>query len=196
MDKLTLSTTYFAKPGSENTAETLKLAAERAAALNIKTILIATTTGDTAIKAAEIFNSHKIVAVTHSTGFKQPNTQEMTHENINRFEALGGTVLTCQHAFGGVNRAIRKKLNTFEIDEIIAYTLRIFGQGMKVIPEITMMAADAGLVRTDEPIMGIAGTGRGADTAAIIVPVNAQDFFNMRILEIVCIPAQDHPGFF
>jgi hypothetical protein len=34
----------------------------------------------------------------------------------------------------------------------------------------------------------IAGTGRGADTAVVIRPVNSQDFFDMKVREILCKP--------
>ena len=109
-------------------------------------------------------------------------------ENQAAIEAAGGRVLTCQHAFGGVGRAIRKKLGTYEVEEIIAYTLRLFGEGMKVAVEIALMAADAGLVRTDEPAIAIAGTGKGADTAVVLKPANAQAFFDLQVLEILCKP--------
>ena len=34
----------------------------------------------------------------------------------------------------------------------------------------------------------IAGTGRGADTAVVLKPVNTVDFFDIRIKEILCKP--------
>jgi len=74
------------------------------------------------------------------------------------------------------------------IGDVIANTLRIFGQGMKVVTEIALMAADAGLVRTDEDVIAIAGTGRGADTAVVLKPVNTEDFFDLRVKEILCKP--------
>ena len=129
-----------------------------------------------------------MVVVTHSTGFKEPNHQELTDQNRAAIEAAGGEILTCQHAFGGVGRAVRRKLKTYELEEIIAYTLRIFGEGMKVVVEIALMAADAGLVRTDEPCIAIAGTGRGADTAVVLKPANAQAFFDLKVLEVLCKP--------
>lgn len=49
--------------------------------------------------------------------------------------------------------------------EVIAHTLRFFGQGMKVCVEIAVMAADGGLIPPNIPILSIGGTGRGADTA-------------------------------
>jgi len=180
--------TYFDKPGRENTQRTLELARKRAEELGIKTILVASTRGDTGVKACEVFQGYNVVVVTHSTGFKEPNYQELTAENRAAIEAAGGKILTCQHAFGGVGRAVRKKLGTYQLDEIIAYTLRLFGEGMKVAVEIALMAADAGLVRTDEPCISIAGTGKGADTAVVLKPANAQTFFDLRVLEILCKP--------
>jgi hypothetical protein len=128
------------------------------------------------------------VLVTHSTGFKGPNHQELTEENCKAIEAHGGRILTCQHAFGGVGRAVRQKLQTYELEEIIAYVLRIFGQGMKVACEISLMAADAGLIPVGEPAICMGGTGHGADTAVVLIPANAQHFFDLRVNEILCKP--------
>jgi len=129
-----------------------------------------------------------VIAVTHSAGLKEPNAQELTEENRAAIEAAGGKVLTCQHAFGGVGRAVRKKWGTYQLDEIIAQTFRIFGQGVKVCAEIALMAADAGLARTGEPCIAIAGSGRGADTALVLIPANAQEFFDLRIMELLAKP--------
>jgi hypothetical protein len=76
----------------------------------------------------------------------------------------------------------------YVLGETIADTLRIFGQGMKVVCEISMMAADSGLVRTDEDIIAIAGSSRGADTAVVLKPVNTHNFFDLKIREILCKP--------
>ena len=188
--------TYFEKLRKENTQRTLELAKRRAEELGIKTILVASTRGETGVRACEVFQGYDVVVITHSTGFKEPNYQELTDENRAAIEAAGGKILTCQHAFGGVGRAVRKKLGTYELEELIAYTLRLFGEGMKVAVEIAMMAADAGLVRTDEAasshvrsgVIAIAGTGKGADTAVVLKPANAQAFFNLKVLEILCKP--------
>jgi hypothetical protein len=188
LSEIQVTAVYFEKPDKENTERTFELAKRRAEELGIETILVASTRGETGMKACESFRGYDVVVVTHSTGFKEPNYQELTDENRAAIEATGGTILTCQHTFGGVGRAVRKKLGTYELEEIIAYTLRLFGEGMKVAVEIALMAADAGLVRTDEPVIAIAGTGRGADTAVVLKPANVQAFFDLRILEILCKP--------
>ena len=99
-------------------------------------------------------------------------------------------MLTAQHAFGGVGGGIRKQLGSYQVDEIIAYTLRIFGQGTKVAIELALMAADAGLVRTDEDIISVAGTGKGVDTAILLQPANSADFLKLKVKEVICKPSK------
>ncbi len=181
-------TVYFDNPGTENMEEVLRIAKLRAEKLGIKSIVVATTIGNTAVRATEVFEGMRVVVVTHYTGMKGPNIQEFTEENKQKVESKGGIVLTATHVFSGIDGAMRKKFNMYLLGATIANTLRIFGQGMKVVCEIAMMAADAGLVRTDEDIIAIAGTGRGADTAVVLRPVNSRDFFDLRIKEILCKP--------
>ena len=192
MSEISTQSVYFTQAGPRNTARTLELVKARAQALGIRKILVATTSGATALQAAEALHGLELIAVTHSTGFDAPDKQELPEENRAALLAAGVKILTAQHAFGGVGRAVRKKLGTYEVDEIMAFTLRTFCQGIKVAAEICLMAADAGLVRTDEPVIAIAGTGCGADTAAVLKPSNAQAFFDLRFLEIVCMPSPGH----
>ena len=179
---------YFDKPGQDNTDETLRIVKERAQELGISTIVLATTVGGTAVRSIEALSGLRIIAVTHVQGMREPDTQEFTDENRQKFEAGGGIVLTAGHAFTGIGGAMRKKFRMFLLGDVIANTLRIFGQGMKVVLEIALMAADAGLVRTDEDIIAIGGTGRGADTAVVLKPVNTSDFFDIKVSEILCKP--------
>ena len=183
-----VKTVYFEKPGSENTDEVLRIAKQRAQELGIKTIVLASTRGDTAVRATEAFQGLKVIVVSHVTGLRQPDTQEFTEENRKLVESKGGVILTTTHAFGGLSRAMRSKYNMYVLGETIADTLRIFGQGMKVVCEISMMAADSGLVRTDEDVVAIAGSSRGADTAVVLKPVNTHNFFDLKIREILCKP--------
>ena len=179
---------YFQEAGPPNTERTLELARERARTLGIRHIVVATTSGQTGARVAELFGGHRVVVVTHSAGFRGANQQELQPEYRTRIEASGAMLLTCQHAFGGLGRAVRRKLATYELEEIVAFVLRCFCQGMKVACEITVMAADAGLVPSGEEIIAIGGTGRGADTAIVVRAANAQDFFDLRILEVICKP--------
>jgi hypothetical protein len=187
-DEIESKTVYFGKAGKHNTDRTLELAKARADELGIKNIVVATTAGDTALMAADLFAGSNLVVVTHSAGFREPDKQEMEPENIEKLEKMDVKLLTATHSFGGVGRAVRKKLGTYELEELIAFTLRTFGQGVKVGVEIALMAADAGLIRTDEEAIVIGGTDRGADTAVVLTPTHAQTFFDIRIHEIICKP--------
>jgi len=185
--------TYFNKPGGEaNTTKTISLAKKRAVELGIKTIVVASTVGGTAVKVVNVFKGYKVVVVTHVTGFREPNTQEFTEENRKIVEKKGGIILTTTHAMGGIHRSLGTSGGppspSLAMGDVIAMTLRMFGQGMKVACEIAAMAADAGQVRTDEEIISIGGTGRGADTALVVQPNNVHHFFNTRVKEIICKP--------
>lgn len=181
---------YFAKPGPKNTECLMEAVERRAAELSIKDILVATCSGETAFKALELLSpGRRIIAVTHVTGFEEPDHQEMAPETRIRLEGLGVSVLTCQHAFGGVGRGVRNKLKTYQVDEVMAYTLRTFGQGTKVAIELALMAADAGLVRTDTDVISIGGTASGADTALVLRPANSSRVFDLKVREIICKPS-------
>ncbi|MHA1859535.1 MAG: pyruvate kinase alpha/beta domain-containing protein [Candidatus Asgardarchaeia archaeon] len=179
---------YFDLPGKDNTEETLRLALERAEKRGIKNVVVASTKGYTAKKAAELFKGFNLVIVTHSTGFKERGKNEFDEEIREKLVKRGIKVLTTIHALAGVDRAIRKRFDTICPVEIIAHTLRRFGEGMKVCVEISMMAADSGMIPVDEDVIAIAGTGEGADTALVIKPAYSWEFFNLKIKEIICKP--------
>jgi uncharacterized protein len=179
---------YFDKPGTDNTEDVLRITKKRAAELGINTVVVATTIGNTGARAIEVFKGMKVVVVTHSMGFKGANTQELTDENRAKITANGGIILTTTHLFSGVSGAMRKQFKMQEIGAIIADTLRLMGQGMKVVVEISVMAADAGLVGVDEDIVVVAGSGRGADYAVVLKPVYSNDFFDLKVKEILCKP--------
>ena len=179
---------YFANPGKENTQKTLQIASHRVEELGISNICVASTSGKTGLLTTQFFPRRTLVIVSHSTGFLKPDFQQFLPEQKRQIEEAGAKVLTCQHALGGVGRAVRKKLGTYELEEIMAFTLRVFGQGTKVAIEIALMAADAGLISTLEPCMSIGGTEQGADTAILLIPAHAQNFFDLRVLEILAKP--------
>ena len=189
-------TTYFENPSRDNTEEVLRIARQRAEELGIKTVVVASTRGDTAVKAMDVLQGLRVIIVTHVTGFRTPDVQEFTEKSRQIVESKGGLIVTAAHAFGGLCRAMRQgdipEANaTYVVGDVVTATLRMFGQGMKVACEIAAMAADAGLVRSDEEVICIAGTGkagRGSDTAVILQPAPAHRFFDMKVKEVLCKP--------
>ena len=183
-----LKTVYFKNPGGENTEDTLQLSRRRAEDMGIKTIVVASTKGHTAVRAMDVFDGLRVVVVSHVTGFREPNIQQFTEENRQIVEGKGSIILTAAHAFAGLSKAMRNKYNMYVLGDIIGDTLRIFGHGLKVACEIVLMAADAGLVATDEDVISIGGTDEGADTAIVLTPTNTHNFFDLKIKEVLCKP--------
>jgi len=179
---------YLDNPGEENTDEVLRLSKERAEEIGIGDIIVASTRGETGVGASKLFKGFNVVVVTHHTGFRQPGVQELTQEKRRMIEENGGKIVTGTHVFMNVERAIRSKFGTAYPTEIVAQTLRLFGEGMKVAVEIVAMAADAGLIPADKDVLSIAGTGKGCDTAIVIQPANSSRIFDMTIKEIIAKP--------
>jgi len=180
--------TYFDTPGKENTDVVMGIVKTRAKELGIKTVVVASYRGYTADKAVRALDDLKIVVI---AGFSHPTMQNLGETYAEGDEELiksRATVLVATHLFSGMSRALRKKFSSSSFEEVAAQSLKMICVGLKVGIECTIMAADAGLVRTDEDIIAIAGTRNGADTAIVIRPVNSQDFFDLQVKEILCKP--------
>jgi len=180
---------YFERHGKENTAQTLSLAHERAEELGIGEVVVASTKGDTAYKALELFKGFKVVAVTYHNGFKAPFKTVMPEDVRADLEKKGARVVCATHALSGVERSLFKKYSGSFPVLLIADTLRLFGQGVKVAVETSIMAADAGAL-SGRDIVAIGGSGRGADAALVLKPANQSDLFDVRIREIICKPRE------
>ncbi len=181
-------TVYFEKMGEINTDATLKLAKQRAVELGIATVVVASSRGETAVRAVKILKGLKVIIISHVAGFIGPNEQEFTAANRKTVEFKGGIILTTAHAFAGLSRSMRTKHNMYMLGEIVGDTLRIISQGTKVACEIAVMAADAGLIQVGKDVICVGGTGRGADTACVIKAVNTHNFFDLKVKEIICKP--------
>jgi len=178
---------HFKKPGPGNTDHTLAAAYERGNALGLNEVVVASTTGETAFKAFDVFKGYSLTVVTYHCGFREPFKKVMSDEAQHRLSEQGARVISATHALSGVERSIFNKYQGSYPVLLIADTLRLFGQGVKVAVEISIMAADAGAL-TGNDIISIGGTGKGADAALVLQPAGQSHFFDMRIKEIVCKP--------
>ncbi len=198
------TTVYFEKPGKENTEETIKIALEAARERGIDTVLVSSTTGWTALEALRVFKGSglKLVVVTHQTGYRGPGVQLMPEETRVKLKEEGVIVYTGTDVLTGsveigVSRQRPEKTDPLEarlpyivppVSTIVANTLRMFSQGVKVCAEIAMMAADAGLVAVDKPVISVAGSHAGADTAMVITPSSSNRIRDMKFHEILAKP--------
>lgn len=177
---------YFEKTGSENTPDVIRLALKRARELEISTLVVASNSGSTAELLLD--QGVQIVNVTHHIGFAGPGVDEMDKERRKSLEARGIKVLTTTHLFAGIDRALRIQAGGLYPAEIVAHTLRLFGSGVKVGIECSVMALDAGLIEYGEKVIAIGGTGHGADSAIVLTPNHSNYFFKTKVHEIICKP--------
>ncbi|MHB0878287.1 MAG: pyruvate kinase alpha/beta domain-containing protein [Anaerolineae bacterium] len=178
---------YYDRPGSENTDDVLRVAAVRAQQLGIRQVVVASSHGATALAARDAFPANvSIVAVGISAAFA-PEGWVMTEEERRRVTAAGMPVLTAQHALGDdVSEAMAG--DGWSPNRIVRETLYRFSQGMKVAVEVSLMAADAGLIDMEADVIAIAGTDGGADTAIVLKPVYARHIRQLKIREILAMP--------
>ncbi|MFO8078807.1 MAG: pyruvate kinase alpha/beta domain-containing protein [Armatimonadota bacterium] len=181
-----LRTLLFTEPGPRNTHATLEAACRRAKTLGIEQMVVATSTGQTALGAAECFDG-RVIAVTLSAGHWErycPPDSEIIGECRGR----GVEVLTGTHTLlGGIDAAV-SSIGGVAAAEIIARTCYMIGQGTKVAVECALMAADAGELEMDQEAITIAGTGGGADTALVVSPAFSNTAFDLRIHEFIAMP--------
>ena len=179
---------YFASPGAQNTDQTLEIALQACKERGIKHLVVASTTGATAKKALELVKGSevKLVVVTHNYGFAEEGKCEFDDRLRAEIEQAGYKVLSGMMLTRNLGKAIAKKFGYSE-SELVAGVLRLFGEGVKVCVEMACMCADAGLIPFDDCVF-VAGTGRGADTTCIIRATSSNNFFNLRVREILCKP--------
>ncbi len=180
----------FDKGGKHNTDATLQVARERALALDIRQVVVASSGGYTARKAHALFAPAgiRVIAVSICHGWES-NGWTMPAEIKAELSALGVVVHTGVHALGDtVGSAFTEKYGGRTPEEIVRDTLYRFSQGMKVAVECLLMAADAGLLDMSREIIAIAGTGSGADTAIVCKPAYPRTFRELEIREVLAKP--------
>lgn len=179
---------HFEKAGAQNTLNTINLALKRARELGVKEIIVASTTGVAANKLLDAANGEfEIVVVTSHAGFDKPFVKPMQNEVFATLTARGAKMVRGSHALSGVERALGKKYGGGYPVLILADALRLLGQGLKVAVEITVMAADAGAL-SGAPVIAMGGTHNGLDAALVLSPAHMNNFFDLKIHEVICKP--------
>jgi hypothetical protein len=176
---------YFEEQGPQNTEVVLNLAAERAKARGINKIVLASTTGDTARKAAKLFagTGVKLVVVPHQYGFMREG-QRFPQELITELEKQGHRV------YFGTMLFHTDDLYGTRSPSVLAMLLRTFCQGMKVVHEILLMTANGGCVASGEKVIVVTGSGRGSDTAVVATAAPSTRLWELHITEIICKPLE------
>ncbi len=174
--------TYFDQPGKENTDATLELAVAAAKERDIGTIVVASTTGYTALEVVSRVEGTgiKLVIIPHQFGFREEFEFDLSL--VPKLEEQG-------HVFHAATMPFHTDgFHGSGAPTALANILRTLGHGTKVCLEIGLMAANGGHVGPDEECVLVAGTGRGADTAMVATAASTMHLAAFKVHEILCKP--------
>ena len=184
---------YFNQPGVENTDEIVEIVYKRLKEGDIKNVVVASSRGGTGLKfARKMARETNLVVVSSHPGSSAPGVWNFDLNALKELESMGCTVVKQSHILSGLERSISSKFSGVSHTEVLAEALRsLFGVGMKVAIECTVMAADSGAIGIDKTI-AVGGTsserGQGADCAIVVWPSHFNNFFDFRVLEILAKP--------
>lgn len=182
---------YFSEKGPVNTDKALDIALACCEEQKISKIVVASSSGHTALKLqAKAGASVEIIAVTYCAGSRFKAEVEQFNNNRDALVEKGVGIVRGLHAMSGVEKTFENKYKSgFLPLNVVADTLRMFSQGIKVCVEIAIMAAEHGFIAPDEEIVVVAGSGHGADTAVVMKPAFASNMFDTKIKALLCMPA-------
>ena len=187
------SITYFEKPGEINTLAVIEAVKTRALELDIREVVIASTTGKTGAAMAEALQDTdiKIIVVTHQYGTTEEGKWDMESQYVSRLNEMDVEIVSQSHLFSGVEKSLSKGTGGASRIEIVADVLRkLFGKGFKVAIEVLLMAADSGALSMEGEVIAVGGTANGADVACVIKPAHSNNFYGLQIREVICMPRE------
>jgi len=194
---------YFAEPGPQNGEALIEAVKDRVKELGIKSVVVASDSGGTALKVAEALSglAVKVVCVTAYAGVRLAWPQNgkwpsITGEVRRKLEGLGVKIVEeTPWLFKGVTfdaQFLKRAAPSWIIHEFLCRTM---GYGFKTALEVALIAGEAGAVPIDEEVVAIAGTGwlgGGADCAIVVrpsvVPKMSDVETGLELREIIAIP--------
>ena len=180
--------TYFSKPGKANTNSVIAAVKAMVTESGIKHVVVATTSGATALALAKALQKKAtVIAVTYHAGWHGDDIVAIKPQARKALEKAGVPLVMCSHALSGISRSVSRKFGGPNYPELIAATYKAFGEGVKVAVEVSVMAADAGLVPTDRNIIAVGGTGNGCDAAIVLRTAHQNSFSTLRVREIIAM---------
>jgi uncharacterized protein len=183
---------YFETPGKQNTSRCVEIATGLADE-GYAHFVIATTGGSTGLAFGRALQDKgvNVVAVTHNVGYSsEPNHDQCSPETRRELELLGVKVFTGTILTRSIESAFMKKHQGIYPTYIVAETLRVIGQGIKVVVETSMEACDAGLIPEGADVVAVAGTGKGADTVVVLKAHPSNRFLDLKVRQILAKPLQ------
>jgi uncharacterized protein len=176
---------YFEEGGAEHTDTLIDVVKEAAADLGVKKVVVASTSGDSAVRVAEKFigTGVNIVAVGHQSGFPTPG-QRFKVENMEKLRSLGVDIcLSTDVLTNSIRQKERLGASPLSIITQMLSTLK-----MKVNIEVVLKATDGGYVTPGERVISLAGSHSGLDTAIVFEAQESAKILDLKLGEIIAIP--------
>ena len=158
--------TYFETAGKENMDKTLELVKRIAEELGVKEVIVASTTGFTAKKAFEIFKNLSVTLTVVGT-----ERSRFSSDLQRKLEEKGHNVCFSREV-------------SYDYPDLVKLAFRRFSRGVKVAVEVAMIAAQKDFVTTEEDVISV---GKW-DTALIIKPATSDNFSELKVRELICMP--------
>lgn len=195
----------FERPGPVNTDEVIDTL--KNASSEVDYIVVASITGDSALKIAEKIKDKKIICVTCPQGMywevnemdkdlfaEIPELREkrdewikkgfkrvpmnITEENRPKLEELNIEIVRGTIPLFGPTFSMRLHIQKITSLDVMAKTLELISPGTLVAMESVLMATDAGVIPEDELVLACAGTERGLDTLWILKSCASANLFH------------------
>ena len=195
----------FERPGPVNTDEIVDIVSTTSSKYSF--IVVASITGDSALKVANKVKEKRIICVTCPQGMywevDKMNTgpfadipelmkiqeswksrghkrvpMDIDARNKELLEGCGIPIVKGTIPFFGPSFSMRLHINKTNALDIVAKTLELISTGTLVCLESVLMAVDAGVIPENEEVVALAGTERGLDTAWIIKSCCSANLFH------------------
>lgn len=172
---------YFERGGAEHTGETVRAVRDRADDIQPEAVVVASTTGGTALDAARAFagTGVRVIAVPfqkHLWDKYMGPDPEVVRECL----SLGVEFLP--------DEPVVRILGTEHPD--IADAWRTVSQGFKVAMQVASMCVDTGLLTPGAHVISIGGTDHGADTAIAAETYGYGEILKSNVTEIIAMPSR------
>jgi hypothetical protein len=188
---------YFEEPGEENTQLVIEAVSQRLEVGGIRKVIVASTSGETAVEFASSLKSKaELICVSQSPyrrewGEEWPCLQQQFRQEL---EGFGATIIDkAPYIFHNSVLEAARWPNVFP-EQMVRETLYSFGQGMKVAVEVALTGVSCGYVTPYEDVIGVGGSGKGADTAIVLRATYPASLFDkdpakrLEIREIIAMP--------
>jgi len=188
---------YFDEPGEQNTELVIEAVSQRLEADGIRKVVVASTSGETAAKFARDLKGRAELICVSQAPYRREWDEEwpcLGQEFRQELERLRVAIVDkAPYVFHNSVLEGAPWSDAFP-ERLVRETLYCFGQGMKVAVEVVLMGVSCGYVTPYEDVIGVGGSGKGADTAIVLRATYPACLFDknpakkLEIREVIAMP--------